>query len=99
MSLFDCFGSFFGGASQYPSQWNSGACALQQAELLHANAQSAGQIYLGQNLFLAQPHKTLPSGIFWEQTGGKTHRVVIRRRPVVVIDLSGLGVIATGVSR
>ncbi len=43
------------------------------------------------NLFMAQPKRVLPPGIFWTRTGGKTHRVVIRRSKEVVIDLSGLG--------
>lgn len=56
---------------------------------------SAMQIALyHQNLFMIQPSKTLPEGIFWDRTGGKTHRVTIRREPQVVIDLSGLGMVA-----
>jgi len=37
----------------------------------------------------------LPSGIFWDRTGGRTWRVTIRREPEVVFvrDLSGLGMI------
>lgn len=44
-----------------------------------------------QNHFYQYPTKELPAGIFWERTGGKTHRLVIRRRPEIVFDLSGLG--------
>lgn len=50
--------------------------------------------FANSNLFMRQPSKTLPEGIFWERTGGKTHRVTIRREPQVVIDLSGLGMVA-----
>jgi hypothetical protein len=42
------------------------------------------------NLFMHLPRRELAAGIFWERTGGKTYRVTIRRKPEVVIDLSGL---------
>jgi hypothetical protein len=42
------------------------------------------------NAFIACPMKDLPAGIFWERTGGKTHRVVIRRQAEVLFDLSAL---------
>jgi hypothetical protein len=34
--------------------------------------------------------KTLPAGIFWERTGGRTHRVTIRREPEVMFDWDAL---------
>jgi len=43
------------------------------------------------NLMLRQPYRELAPGIFWERTGPREHRVTIRRRAEVVIDLSGLG--------
>lgn len=42
------------------------------------------------NQFMDFPSKTLLAGIFWERTGGKTHRVTIRRNPEVVFDMSVL---------
>lgn len=36
------------------------------------------------------PKHRLEPGVFWERTGGKTHRVVIRREPEYVPDLSML---------
>lgn len=82
MSFFDCLGSVFGGSSV-----DNGV--LRQAAL--------AQIFVIQNAWpfpdrpIHQRHMLLRPGIFWERTGGKTHRVVIRREPEIVIDLSGLG--------
>ena len=79
------FGSLFGGASAPSAMGNMRLTDFQSAL---ANRESfAG----ANNLFMAQPMRELPAGIFWAKTGGKTHRVVIRRTPEVVIDLSGLG--------
>lgn len=36
------------------------------------------------------PMHKLEPGIFWTKTGSKTHRVVIRRTPEYIPDLSGL---------
>lgn len=52
--------------------------------------EAAYQAMLAQNLVVQLPHRELPAGIFWERTGGKTHRLTIRRRPEVVFGLSGL---------
>lgn len=54
-------------------------------------AVGCARLVVHQNLFMAQPSRTLPAGIFWDRTGGKSHRVTIRREPEIVIDLSGLG--------
>lgn len=39
---------------------------------------------------------TLPAGIFWERTGGKTHRVTIRREPTVASSEWGPATAWTG---
>jgi hypothetical protein len=78
--LTGCFGSLFGGAGPEPNQFTAQSALFSWHTLVQQP-----------NLFLQHPMRTLPPGIFWEQTGGKTHRVVIRRRPEVVIDLSNLG--------
>jgi hypothetical protein len=43
------------------------------------------------NLFVRYPCRELPAGIFWQRTGGRTHRVVIRREPGFVLDYLFLG--------
>lgn len=46
---------------------------------------------VGMHHWLNQPKRRLEPGIEWHRTGGKTHRVVIRREPEWVPDYSALG--------
>jgi hypothetical protein len=87
--LTGCFGSLFGCA--IPDPYDNPIDSLFAASDRYGRFQQNSAMQ--QNLFLQQPTRTLPPGIFWERTGGKTHRVVIRRGPEVVIDLSNLGAV------
>lgn len=75
--LDELFGNLFGGAI---------VGCNQNASLLAAQAQEA---IACENAPL--PRTELLAGIFWEQTGGKTHRLTIRREPEWVADWSWLG--------
>lgn len=79
MSIFDCLGSVFG--SSAPSAMGN----MHLADFQYAMAADHAA------WVRRHPHTVLPVGIFWERTGGRTHRVTIRRHPEVVVDLSGLG--------
>ena len=80
MNLFaGIFGGCYSGGHEFGSAWvcRQQAIAAEQARITAT--------------FNGQPMRGLPTGVFWERTGGNTHRVVIRREVEFVPDYSGLG--------
>jgi hypothetical protein len=80
MSLFaGIFGACFSGGEEFGSAWinRKQTLAAEQANIMAT--------------FNGQAMRGLPPGIFWERTGGNTHRVVIRREVEYVPDWSRLG--------
>ena len=71
------FGSLFGAAALIQTE---------QARISAAQYEAAAEA-------ARTPRITLPPGIFWERTGGKTHRVVIRRQPEQVADYGSVALL------
>lgn len=90
MSILDYLGSVFGGSGIPSAMGNMRLADFGQAIAAHEHARFTFLAYQGL-LRPFTPVRILPEGIFWERTGGKTHRVTIRRKAEAVVDLSGLG--------
>ncbi len=77
------------------AHWIGGQAVAQAHYMLGLAAQNAAcntqnMAYMQNLTSIAYPVRKLEPGIFWTKTGGKTHRVVIRREPEYEQDLSGL---------
>ena len=80
----DLFGTLLGAAAiNANARGEQCWSALQQ--------QYAAQQMANQSAMVAE---TLPAGVFWKRTGGRTHRVVIRRQAEVVYSPPQLGIVA-----